>query len=191
MSPMQTSEPGRESTPVLARVKRIVVWVAGIALTLFVLDQLGVPVGDWIRELFKEIRAVPPAAIVGGVVLETLQTVFAALTWLTILRAAFLAPRRRSDPCGLVRRRGGPQQLPTGEHRDARHAADVRDADRRSDLRGRVLGLRHLEDPVTVLSIAVYVYLFAGVSRSLSIEVGFVSAHPAASALIATGTVVL
>ena len=55
------------------------------------LDLLGVPVADWIRELFKEIRAVPPQAILGGVVLETLMIVFAAITWLTILRAAFPA----------------------------------------------------------------------------------------------------
>ena len=47
------------STPALTRVARIAAWVAGIALVLFVLDVLGVPVADWIRQLFKEIRAVP------------------------------------------------------------------------------------------------------------------------------------
>ena len=51
------------------------------------------PVGDWIRQLFKEIRAVPIQAVAGGVVLDTLQTVFAAVTWLTILRAAFPVAR--------------------------------------------------------------------------------------------------
>jgi undecaprenyl pyrophosphate phosphatase UppP len=74
---------------VVTRVARIAAWLAGIALVLVVLDLLGVPVADWIRQLFKEIRAVPIQAIVGGVVLDTLQTVFAAIMWLTILRAAF------------------------------------------------------------------------------------------------------
>jgi len=73
----------------LARLVRIVAWVAAIALLLFVLDQLGVPVSAWIRDFFDQLRAVPAYAIVGGIALDTLQTVFAALAWLTILRAAF------------------------------------------------------------------------------------------------------
>ena len=75
--------------PVLVRALRIVAWLAAIALVLFVLDQLGVPVSDWIRDFFDQLRAVPAYAIAGGIVLSTLQTVFVALAWLTILRAAF------------------------------------------------------------------------------------------------------
>src|SRR5690348_7958078 len=75
--------------PVAARVGRIVAWLAAIALLLIVLDLIGVPVLDWIKRLFKNVSSVPAWAIVGGVVLDTLQTVFAALSWLTILRAAF------------------------------------------------------------------------------------------------------
>jgi hypothetical protein len=36
----------------LARFARIGAWLVAIALLLFVLDQLGVPVSDWIRQLF-------------------------------------------------------------------------------------------------------------------------------------------
>jgi len=77
--------PGRR----LSRFAELGAWLVGIALLLFVLDLLGVPVSAWIRMLFKDVRAVPAGAIVGGVVLDTLQTVFAAVSWLTILRAAF------------------------------------------------------------------------------------------------------
>jgi uncharacterized membrane protein YbhN (UPF0104 family) len=45
--------------------------------------------------------------------------------------------------------------------------------------------------PFTVLSIGVYVYLFATVSGSLSLELGFVSKHPVVSALIAVGVIIL
>ena len=87
---MQADQSGGGSAkPLVTRVARIFGWLAGIALVLFVLDLLGVPVADWIRQLFKEVRAVPATAIAGGIVLETLQTVFAAVAWLTILRAAF------------------------------------------------------------------------------------------------------
>src|SRR5437016_6172562 len=87
---MDASEPDAiPPTPLLSRLGRIASWVGGIAVGLFVLNLLGVPVADWIEQLFDELRAVPASAIVGGFVLEALQTVFAAVAWLTILRAAF------------------------------------------------------------------------------------------------------
>jgi hypothetical protein len=52
------------SPPLLVRLGRIVGWLAGVALVLFVLDLLGVPVADWIREWFKQVRAVPAGAVV-------------------------------------------------------------------------------------------------------------------------------
>jgi glycosyltransferase 2 family protein len=192
MTSMQVSQPGGESPPVLARVKRIVVWLAGLVLALFVLDQLGVPVADWVRQLFKEIRAVPPAAIVGGVVLETLQTTFAALTWLTILRAAFpsAAPPFRAVLASYAAAVALNSFLPANIGTLvmlAMFVTLIAAATFATVFSGFVIQ----KIPFTVLSIAVYLYLFATVPRSLSIELGFVSAHPAATALIAAGCVVL
>ena len=45
--------------------------------------------------------------------------------------------------------------------------------------------------PFTVLSVAVYVYLFATVSGSLSLELGFVSKHPGLTVVIVVGVVAL
>ena len=73
----------------VARLTRIVIWVAGIAALILVLDLLGVPVGEWIRELFKKIREIPAWAVIAGIVLQSAQTILAAVAWLTILRAAF------------------------------------------------------------------------------------------------------
>jgi uncharacterized membrane protein YbhN (UPF0104 family) len=72
-----------------ARLFRIGIWVVGIAALILVLDLLGIPVADWIRELFKKIREVPAWAVVAGIILQSLQTTLAAVAWLTILRAAF------------------------------------------------------------------------------------------------------
>jgi hypothetical protein len=63
--------------------------VAAVTLAILVLDLLGIPVSEWIRELFRKIREVPAWAVVGGVVLQSTQTSLAALAWLTILRAAY------------------------------------------------------------------------------------------------------
>jgi uncharacterized membrane protein YbhN (UPF0104 family) len=76
-----------------ARLTRIAIWVVGIVALILVLDLLGVPVGDWIRELFKKIREIPAWAVIAGIVLQSAQTTLAAVAWLTILRAAF--PRAR------------------------------------------------------------------------------------------------
>jgi uncharacterized membrane protein YbhN (UPF0104 family) len=73
----------------LARLTRITIWVGGAALVILVLDLLGIPVSDWIRDLFKKIREVPAWAVVAGVILQSAQTTLAAVAWLAILRAAY------------------------------------------------------------------------------------------------------
>src|SRR3954449_4489181 len=73
----------------LARLARIAVWGGGGALAIGVLDLLGFPVSDWIRDLLKKIREVPAWAVVAGVLLQTVQTSLAAAAWLAILRAAY------------------------------------------------------------------------------------------------------
>ena len=82
-----------DNDALVARLTRIAIWVVGIAALIFVLDLLGVPVSDWIRELFKKIREIPAWAVISGIVLQSVQTTLAAVAWLTILRAAF--PRAR------------------------------------------------------------------------------------------------
>ena len=83
-----------QDPPLGRRLLRIAIWVGGVAIAIFLLDLVGIPVSDWIADLLKKIREVPPWAVVAGVVLQTAQIAFAALAWLAILRAAF--PRSRS-----------------------------------------------------------------------------------------------
>src|SRR5690242_4410203 len=71
------------------RLLRIGAWLGAIAVVLFVLDLLGVPVGDWIRKMLDRVGEVPAWAVAGGIVLQTAQTSLAALAWLAILRASF------------------------------------------------------------------------------------------------------
>ncbi len=104
-------------------------------------------------------------------------------------------PRRGLSRCsgsvpagaGVARRRGRAERLSAGEYRLAGDDADVRDADGRSDVRGGLLGLRGSEIPFTVLSVALYVYLFSTVPGSLSLELGFVSEHPMLTAVLVLG----
>ena len=179
-------------TSAVLRVARIVAWLAGIALAIFMLDVLGVPVADWIRELFKEIRAVPTQAVVGGVVLDTLQTVLAAITWLTILRAAF--------PEAVVPFRPVLASYATGVALNGFLPANVGSLVMMLMFVTLIAGATFAavfsgfvvqKIPFTVLSVAVYVYLFATVSGSLALELGFVSEHPALSVVLVLGAVLL
>ena len=184
-------EAGR-SKPVLARFGRIAGWLAAIALVLFVLDLLGVPVADWIRELFKQVRSVPPGAIVGGVALDSLQTVFAAVTWLTILRAAF---PRASVPFRQVL-----AAYAVGVALNGFLPANIGSLVMMLMFVTMIAGATFAavfsgfvvqKIPFTVLSVLVYVYLFATVPGSLSLELGFVSEHPLLSAVIVVAAGVL
>jgi uncharacterized membrane protein YbhN (UPF0104 family) len=176
----------------VTRVARIAAWLAGIALALFVLDLLGVPVGDWIRQLFKEIRAVPIQAMVGGVVLDTLQTVFASITWLTILRAAFpdtevpFRPVLASYAAGVALNGFLPANIGSLVMM-LMFVTMIAGSTFAAIFSGFVVQ----KIPFTVLSVAVYVYLFATVPGSLSLELGFVSEHPVLTAVLALGAVVL
>ena len=173
------------SGSVVTRVARIVAWLGGVALVLFVLDLLGVPVADWLRQLSKEIRAVPIQAIVGGVVLESLQTGFAAVAWLTILRAAFpdarvpFRPVLASYAVGVALNGFLPANIGSLVMM-LMFVTLIAGATFAAIFSGFVVQ----KIPFTVLSVAVYVYLFATVPGSLSLELGFVSEHPALSAVL-------
>jgi hypothetical protein len=56
------------------RLTRIVLWIGGVAPAIFVLDLLGIPVREWIEELFDKLGEIPTWAIVTGVVLQSAQT---------------------------------------------------------------------------------------------------------------------
>jgi len=173
-----------------ARLLKVAAWVGAIVLVVAVLDLLGVPVSDWIRDLFKKLGAVPPGAIVGGAALETLQTGFAALAWLTILRAAFpqtAIPFRVVLACYSV-------SVALNDFLPGNigtlvmlmmFIAVIEAATFASILSGFVVQ----KIPFTILSAAVYVYLFLSVGASLSLEGHFIEDNPAG--VIILGLVVL
>jgi uncharacterized membrane protein YbhN (UPF0104 family) len=184
--------PASEHRARLGRFARIGAWLAAIALVLFVLDQLGVPVSDWIRELFKNVRAVPAWAIVAGCVLDTFQTVFAALAWLTILRAAFpnaavpFRPVLASYAVAVALNGFLPANLGTLVMM-VMFLSLIAGATFAAILSGFVVQ----KIPFSVFNIAAYLYLFLTVSGSFSVELGFLSDHPGLSVLIAVGGIVL
>ena len=73
------------------RLIKVVGWLVGIALVVFVLNLLGVDVVGWLDDLWDQIREIPPGYIVAGLAFQTGQTMFAGLSYYGILRAAYPA----------------------------------------------------------------------------------------------------
>ena len=159
---------------------------------IFVLDLVGIPVSDWIRELLHEVRDVPAWAIVAGVVLETAQTSLAALAWYGILRAALPGDRvsyRLILACYAV-------AVALNTFLPANIGTWVMLLMFTTLLAGATLtmvisAIVVQKIPFSIFNIALYVYLFVTVSGSFGIKLGFLEDHAGLIVLILVGAVVL
>ncbi len=181
-----------QQQPLSRRLVRIGAWIGGVALFIFVLDLLGVPAGDWIRDLFRKVGDVPAWAIVAGVSLETAQTSLAALAWFGILRAALPRahfPYRLVLACYAV-------AVALNGFLPANLGTWVMLLMFTTLLAGATFamvfsGLVVEKIPFTVFNVALYLYLFLSVSGSFSIKLGFLADHSAFVVLLLVGAVVL
>src|SRR5262245_5719891 len=175
-----------------AKLIRIAVWIGAVAVILLVLNLLGVPVFDWIRDLFRKIREVPAWAVIGGVVLQSLQTTLTAVAWLTILRAAFPRVKIRfrlvlaSYAVAVALNSFLPANIGTFVML-VMFTTLIAGATFAAIFSGFIVQ----KIPFSVFNIAVYLYLFLTVAGSFSIKLGFLSDHPVLIGGIAVGAVVL
>jgi uncharacterized membrane protein YbhN (UPF0104 family) len=182
----------RGSQPLGRRLGRIVAWVGGVALAIFVLDLLGVPAGEWIRDLFRKIGEIPPWAVAAGVVLGTAQTTLAALAWFGILRAAL--PRTRVSfrlvlACYAV-------AVALNCFLPANVGTWVMLLMFTSLLAAATFalvfsGLIVQKIPFSVFNLALYLYLFLSVRGSFGIKLGLLEDHTLLVVLILAGAVSL
>jgi uncharacterized membrane protein YbhN (UPF0104 family) len=180
------------SQPLARRLARIAAWIGGVALLLFLLDLLGVPAGEWIRDLFRKVGDVPAWAVLAGIVLQTAQTTLAALAWLGILRAAL--PRTRVSfrlvlACyaAAVSMNGFlPANIGTWVML-IMFTTLIAGASFTIVFSGLIVE----KIPFTVFNVALYLYLFLSVSGSFSIKLGFLADHTALVVLILAGAIAL
>ena len=176
----------------LARLTRIAIWVGGIAVLLFVLDLLGIPVADWIRELFKKIREVPAWAVVAGVLLQTAQTTLAAAAWVAILRAAY--PRVKITFRLVLAAYA--TSVAMNSFLPANIGTWVMLIMFTSVIAGATFtamlsGIAVQKIPFSIFNIAVYLYLFLSVAGSFSIRLSGLANHSVLALLIAGGVIAL
>lgn len=174
------------------RLARIGIWVGGVALAIFLLDLLGVPAGEWIRDLFRKIGDIPLWAVLAAVVLQSAQTSLAALAWFGILRAAL--PRARFPyrlilACYAV-------AVALNSFLPANVGTWVMLLMFTTLIAGASFamvfsGLVVEKIPFTIFNLGLYLYLFLAVSGSFSIKLGLLADHTGLVVLLAAGAIVL
>ncbi len=181
-----------ERQPLSRRLGRIALWVGGVALAIFVLDLLGIPVREWIEELFDKLAEVPAWAVVGGVVLQSAQTTLAALAWFGILRAAPIGP-------------GVSYRVVLASYATAVALNSFLPANigtwvmllmfttlfAGATFAMMLSGIVVQKIPFTVFNVALYLYLFLTVAGSFSVKLGFLADHTGVVVGILIGGVVL
>ncbi len=174
------------------RLARIAAWIGAVVLTILVLDLLGVPVREWIDDLFDKLGEIPRWAIAGGIVLQSIQTSLAALAWFGILRAAL--------PEGGVSYRIVLASYATAVALNSFLPANIGTWVMLLMFTALFAGATFTmmlssifvqKIPFSIFNVAVYLYLFLAVAGSFSIKLGFFSDHTGLVVMIAVGALVL
>jgi uncharacterized membrane protein YbhN (UPF0104 family) len=174
------------------RLLRIAVWIGGVALAVFVLDLLGIPVDDWIGELFDKLAEIPTWAVVVGVILQSAQTSLTALGWYGILRATPFAATvhyRLVLACYAT-------AVALNSFLPANIGTWVMLVMFTALFAGSTFPMMLSSIVVqkisfSVFSVALYLYLFLSVAGSFSVKLGFLADHSGAVVAILLGGVVL
>ncbi|HEX3240427.1 MAG TPA: hypothetical protein VHR18_09855 [Solirubrobacterales bacterium] len=174
------------------RIARITIWIGGVALAIFLLDLVGVPVDDWIEALFDKLGEIPSWAIAGGIILQSIQTALAALAWFGILRAAL--------PEGGVTYRIVLASYATAVALNSFLPANMgtwvmllmfTTLFVGATFTMMLSGIVVQKIPFSIFNISLYLYLFLSVAGSFSIKLGFLSDHTGVVVMIVVGGIVL
>jgi uncharacterized membrane protein YbhN (UPF0104 family) len=161
------------------RLIKVGAWIAGTALVLLVLDLLGVGIGDWLSDLWDALNDISLEYLLAGWALQTVQTTFTALAWYFILRAGFpQAPVPylqvlAAYAAGVALNGFLPANIGTFVML-LMFVALIPGANFSGVLGGMVVQKIFF----TVAGLFVYVYLFASVSGSFELQLGFPHDHP-------------
>ena len=163
-----------------------------MALVIFLLDLVGVPVSSWLDKLIDKLGEIPPWAVATGILLQTIQTSLAALAWHGILRAA-------------LPRAGVTYRIVLASYATAVAMNSFLPANigtwvmllmfttlfAGATFTMMLSGIVVQKIPFTVLNLMLYLYLFLAVAGSFSIKLGFLSDHTGLVAMIAVGGLIL
>ena len=173
------------------RLVKVVTWLVGIALTVFVLDLLGVDVRGWLSELWDQIQDIPTGYIVAALIFQSGQTLLAGLSYYGILRAAYPGqvefwPIVTAYAVGVAMNNFLPANI--GTFATLMMFVAIIPA---ATFAGSLAAYLVQKIFFTIAGTFVYLYLFLSVPGSFDENLGNVSDHPGLSIAIAVGAVLL
>ena len=181
------AEPLHEGKSRKRRLIEIAIWFAAIAVVIVILDLLGVDVIGWLENLWDQIRAVPAQYIVVALVFQTLQTVFAGLSYYGILSAAYpgrvtIAPIVTAYAVGVAMNNFLPANIGTFVTL-VMFVAIIPGA----TIGGSIAAYLVQKIFFTIAGTFIYLYLFLSVPGSFDANLGNISAHPGLTVVIVVG----
>lgn len=173
------------------RLVKVAGWLIGIALTIVVLNLLGVDVSGWLSDLWTQIKDVPTGYMVAGLAFQSGQTFLAGLSYYGILRAAYpghveLWPIVTAYAVGVAMNNFLPANIGTFVTL-VMFVAIIPAA----TFAGSIAAYLVQKIFFTIAGTFVYLYLFLSVPGSFDVEFGEVREHPLVFIVIAAGAVLL
>jgi len=169
------------------RLTKVALWLVGVGLAIAVLELIGVDVTGWFTQLWDQIKAVPAKYVVAGLVFQTGQTTFAALSYYGILRAAYheevqLAPIVTAYAVGVAMNGFLPANIGTFVML-MMFVALIPSC----TFGGAIAAYLVQKIFFTIAGTFVYLYLFLSVPNSFDQNLGNISAHPVFTIVVVLG----
>src|SRR3954462_2101853 len=169
------------------RLLHVAAWITAVAVTVAILDLLGVDVSGWFSELWDQIKEVPAGYIVAAVIAQSGQTVLAGLSYYGILKAAYpgevqIAPIVTAYAVGVAMNGFLPANIGTFVTL-IMFVAVIPSA----TVGGAVAAYLVQKIFFTLIGTLVYLYLFLSVPNSFDVNLGNISAHPGFTVLVVAG----
>jgi uncharacterized membrane protein YbhN (UPF0104 family) len=173
------------------RMVKVALWLAAVALFWLVLQLLGVDVAGWLRNLWDQIKAIPAGYLVAALIVQTAQTLLAGLSYYGILKAAypggvFFWPVVTAYAVGVAMNGFLPANLGTFVTLLMFVAIIPR-----CTFAGSLAAYLVQKIFFTLAGTFVYLYMFLSVPGSFDLNFGNATSHPALTAVIVAGAIVL
>jgi uncharacterized membrane protein YbhN (UPF0104 family) len=170
------------------RIVKVVAWLIGVAVVVFILHLLGVDVSGWLDSVWDALTNISFWYLLAGWAVQTVQTTLTALAWYFILRAGF--PRApipylqvlAAYAAGVALNGFLPANIGTFVML-LMFVALIPGANFVGVLGGMVVQKIFF----TVAGTFVYLYLFLSVPGSFELQLNFPHDHPALTVLIVLG----
>jgi uncharacterized membrane protein YbhN (UPF0104 family) len=170
------------------RIVKVVAWLIGVAVVVFILQLLGVDVRGWLDSVWDALTNISFWYLLAGWAVQTVQTTLTALAWYFILRAGFpKAPPSylqvlAAYAAGVALNGFLPANIGTFVML-LMFVAMIPGANFPGVLGGMVVQKIFF----TAVGTLVYLYLFLSVEGSFELQLNFPHDHPALTVLILLG----